>query len=41
MGGALDWHALPVVTEMLGVNDIETFVTRLAAIREWQAANRD
>jgi hypothetical protein len=41
MGGALDWSALPVVAEMLGVDDIETFVVRLAAIRDWQQNNRD
>lgn len=41
MGGALDWHAMPVVTEMLGINDIETFVHRLAAIRDWHAEHRD
>lgn len=41
MGGTLDWTALPVVAEMIGADDIDAFVTRLAAIRDWQAANRD
>lgn len=41
MGGNIDWSALPVVAEMLGIDDIETFVHRLAAIREWQHDNRD
>lgn len=41
MGGALDWSALPVVAEILGIEDIEMFVHRLAAVRDWQAENRD
>lgn len=41
MGGALDWTALPVIAEMQGVTDIETFAQRLAAIRDWQQENRD
>jgi hypothetical protein len=41
MGGATDWTALPVIAEMLGVEDIELLVYRLAAIRDWQAENRD
>lgn len=41
MGGAIDWTALPVVAEMLGVDDIEPFVARLVAIRDWQARQRD
>lgn len=36
--GGLDWAALPVVAEMLGVHDIESFVVTLAAVRDW---NRD
>ena len=41
MGGAIDWAALPVITEMLGIEDIEAFVNRLTAIRDWQQNNRD
>lgn len=32
--GGLDWQALDVVAEMLGVLDIETLITQLVAIRE-------
>ena len=41
MGGTLDWTALPVIAEMIGVEDIELLVQRLAAIRTWQADNKD
>lgn len=39
--GGLDWAALPVVAEMMGVIEIEPFVHRLAAIRDWKQDNRD
>ena len=32
----LDWQALPTVCEMLGVDDVETFVMQLVAIRDKQ-----
>lgn len=35
MGGKLNWAALPIVAEMLGVIDIEILVTQLSAIRDW------
>lgn len=41
MGGELDWVALPVIAEMLGIEDIEKTIVQLAAIRDWQAENRD
>ena len=34
--GGIDWAALPVVAEMLGVNDIEALITDLVAIRVFQ-----
>lgn len=34
--GALDWSALPVMIEMLGVKDIESFITQLSAIRDFK-----
>lgn len=34
--GGIDWAALPVVAEMLGIDDIETLVLRLVAIRDAQ-----
>lgn len=33
--GGIDWAALPVVAEMLGIEDIETFVINLTEIREF------
>lgn len=35
--GGLDWQALPIVVEILGITDIETFITQLIAIRDWHA----
>lgn len=40
MGGALDWGALPVVAELLGVCDVEVFVAQLAALRDGLAEHR-
>lgn len=34
--GGIDWAALPVVAEMLGIDDIETLVLQLVAIRDAQ-----
>lgn len=36
MGGALDWAGLPLVAEMLGIEDLEILVAQLAALRDWQ-----
>lgn len=33
--GGIDWAALPVVAEMLGIEDIETLVINLTEIREF------
>jgi hypothetical protein len=33
MDGAIDWHALPVVAEILGITDIDVFLARLLAVR--------
>lgn len=41
MGGALDWQALELVAALMGIEDIDSLVVRLVAIRDWQAANRD
>lgn len=35
--GGIDWVALPVVVEMLGIDDVETLITHLCAIRDQQA----
>lgn len=34
--GGLDWQALPIVAEILGIAEIEPFIARLLAIRDWQ-----
>lgn len=34
MGGVIDWTALPIVAEMLGVSDPEALILDLVAIRE-------
>ncbi len=34
MDHTLDWTALPVVVEVLGVTDVEALLARLMAIRE-------
>ena len=36
--GGMDWAALPIVVEMLGVSDPETLIQQLAAIRDHQRA---
>ena len=32
--GGLDWSALPIVVEMLGIEDVDGLVRRLVVIRE-------
>lgn len=32
--GGIDWSALPVVAEMLGVRDLEPLIVQLVAIRD-------
>ena len=34
--GGIDWAAIPVIAEMLGIDDIETLVLQLVAIRDAQ-----
>ena len=34
--GGIDWAALPVIAEMLGIDDIDTLVLQLVAIRDAQ-----
>ncbi len=34
MGNTLDWGALPVIVELLGVEDVETLVSHLTVLRE-------
>lgn len=34
MGGQIDWTALPIIVDLYGVEDVETFIAKLVAIRE-------
>jgi hypothetical protein len=34
MGGEIDWQALPVVSELIGFDDIERLVDGLLTIRD-------
>lgn len=37
--GGLDWSALPVVAELLGIDDPDVWIVQLVAIRDWQRDN--
>lgn len=39
--GGLDWAALPVVVEILGIECVESFVRELVTIRDHQQQGRD
>jgi hypothetical protein len=32
--GGLDWTALPMVADLFGITDLESFIAQLAAIRD-------
>lgn len=34
--GGIDWAGLPVVCDVLGIEDVETLITQLVAIRDFQ-----
>lgn len=34
--GGLDWNALSIVVEMLGIADVDQLIRHLAALREYQ-----
>lgn len=36
MGGQIDWAGLPLVADLLGIDDLEILITQLAALRDWQ-----
>lgn len=38
MGCRLDWAALPIVAELFGIDDVETLITQLVALRDHQNA---
>lgn len=37
--GGIDWSALPIVADMIGITDLETLITQLVTIRDWQREN--
>lgn len=37
----IDWTALPVVAEMLGLTDIEALIVQLTAIRDHQQRGKE
>lgn len=34
--GGLDWAALPIVCDILGVRDVEALIYQLAALRDYR-----
>lgn len=40
MGGTIDWAGLPLVADLLGLDDLELLIVQLAAIRDFQIARR-
>lgn len=36
MGGQIDWAGLPLVADLLGIEDLEMLITQLATIRDFQ-----
>ena len=37
--GGMDWSALPVVAELLGIEDVDILIMELTAIRDAQRGN--
>ncbi len=36
MGDQIDWAGLPLVADLLGIEDLEMLITQLATIRDFQ-----
>lgn len=34
MGGQIDWAGLPLVADLLGIEDLETLIVQLSLIRD-------
>lgn len=41
MNGEIDWSALPLLTELLAIDDIELFVDALCALRDFKITQQD
>lgn len=39
--GGIEWAAIPLVAEMLGIQDIDLFVRQLVALRKWNDDQKD
>jgi hypothetical protein len=39
MGGQIDWTGLPMIADILGLDDLETLIEQLSALRDWQHGN--
>lgn len=37
LGATIDWAGVPLVAEMLGIDDLEILVTQLQTIRDFQS----
>ncbi|MGZ8927137.1 MAG: hypothetical protein ACXW03_01635 [Methylobacter sp.] len=37
LGGTIDWAGLPVVVEILGIDDVELLVKQLLLIQQFQS----
>lgn len=40
MGGEINWAGLPLVADLLGIDDLELLIVQLAAIRDHQRKAR-
>lgn len=38
MGGCIDWAAIPIIVDLLGIADPEALIMQLIAIRDHQSA---
>jgi len=41
LGGELDWTALPILVELLAIQDADTLIRDLLVIRDEQAKKRE
>ena len=39
MGGDIDWSALPIVADFIGIEDVEALLMQLVVIRDWKRNN--
>lgn len=39
MGGDIDWSALQIVADLIGIEDIEALLMQLVVIRDWKRNN--